>query len=258
MQQDNNSPPSGAERPIPQERRLRVAEVRKTSLITPHMRRITLASTALMDFPVRRPAQWVKLFVPSPQSDKPNGRAYTIRHFRAEPCEMDIDFVLHGDGPCSTWAAGAKPGDVAQFAGPRAGFRLDPESTHLLIGGDETALPAIAAILEALPAGLSADAFIEVPEDADAQVIRTRADVEITWLPRNGQEAGSATGLAAAMMMAHLPEDKSEVWFAAEAGNVRVVRRHFQLHRAMPRHRLTMSGYWKRGETAFRDSEGDQ
>lgn len=250
-----NSPTSVTERPIPPERRLRVAEVRKTALITPHMQRVTLASTALMDFPVRRPAQWVKLFVPTPQSEKPIGRAYTIRHFREELCEMDIDFVLHGDGPCSTWAAAAKPGDVVQIAGPRSGFRLDPEITRLLIGGDETALPAIGSILEALPPGLAVDVYVEVPEDADAQIIHSNADVEINWLPRKGQGAGMETDLAAAMMMADLPEEDCEVWFAAEASVVRTVRRHFQVNRAMPRHRLTMSGYWKKGEIDFRDSE---
>lgn len=256
--QHHPSPISGTERPVPPERRPRVAEVRKATTITPHMRRITLASAALMDFPVRRPAQWVKLFVPTPASEKPSGRAYTIRHFREILCEMDIDFVLHGDGPCSTWAQSAKPGDVVQIAGPRSGFRLDPEVTHLLIGGDETALPAIGAILEALPAGIVVDAYIEIPEDADAQIIHSKTDVEITWLPRKGRDAGAVTDLAAAMMRADLPEEHCEVWFAAEAATVRTVRRHFQVNRPMRRHRLTMSGYWKKGETDFRDSEGDQ
>lgn len=260
MQQHHSSSSSSssdAERPIPPERRLRIAEVRNVRSITPHMRRVTIGSTALADFPVRRPAQWIKLFVPTPQSEKPSGRAYTIRQFREDSGEMDIDFVLHGDGPCSTWAASVKPGDVVQLAGPRSGFRLDPEITHLLIGGDETALPAIGSILEALPPGLAVDVFVEIPEDADVQVIRSRADVEITWLPRNGREAGTATDLAAAMMSADLPEENCEVWFAAESATVRTVRRHFQLDRAMPRDRLTMSGYWKKGETDFHDREGD-
>lgn len=257
MQQHHSYTP-GAERPIPPERRLRVAEVRDSVMVTPHMRRITLASAAFMDFPVRRPAQWVKVFVPTPESGKPCGRAYTIRHFREAMCEMDIDFVLHGDGLCSTWSADARPGDVVQIAGPRAGFRLNPDVTHLLIGGDETALPAIGSILEALPAGLAVDVFVEVPEDIDAQIIRSKADVKITWLPRNGQEAGTATALADAVMAADLPQDNSEVWFAAEASIVRTVRRHFQLDRAIARNRLAMSGYWKRGETDFRDSEAEQ
>lgn len=244
---------SQPERPIPPERRLRIAEVRAVSPVSPHMRRITLASTALMDFPVRRPAQWVKVFVPTADSQTPSGRAYTIRHFRGDLCEMDIDFVLHGDGPCSTWAQNARPGDIVQIAGPRGGYRLDPQMTHLLIGGDETALPAIGAILEALPADLSVAAIVEIPEDADTQVIRSNARVLITWLPRNGGEAGTA--LAQAMMRAQVPQPFGEVWFAAEASTVRIVRRHFQLDRAMARSQLAMTGYWKKGESDFRDTE---
>lgn len=248
----------GAGRPIPPERRLRVAEVRRIFEVSPHVRRLTLASTALMDFPVRRPAQWVKVFVPTSESDKPSGRAYTIRHFREDLCEIDVDFVLHGEGPCSTWAATASPGDVVQIAGPRAGFQRDPDVSHLLIGGDETALPAISSILEALPPGLSVEAFVEIPDDGDVQIIRSKADVRLTWLSRNGGEAGTATALAEAMMRAETPAERSAVWFAAEAATVRAVRRHFQHDRALPRSRISMSGYWKKGETDFRDSEGDQ
>lgn len=252
----NNTALAGTERPVPPERRLRIAEVRKVTEVSPHMRRITLASTALMDFPVRRPAQWVKVFVPTADGGKPNGRAYTIRHFRETLCEMDIDFVLHGDGPCSTWAQNAAPSDVVQIAGPRGGFRLDPDVSHLLIGGDETALPAIGAILEALPAGLSVDAFVEIPEDADAQIIHSKADVEITWLPRGSGDAGQRSTLAEAVTEAEVPHDSGTVWFAAEASVVRSVRRHFQLDRNMPRDRLIVAGYWKNGESDFRDSEG--
>ncbi|NMN60413.1 NADPH-dependent ferric siderophore reductase [Xanthobacter sp. SG618] len=254
----NNTPLAGAERPVPPERRLRIAEVRKVTEVSPHMRRITLASTALMDFPVRRPAQWVKVFVPTVDGGKPDGRAYTIRHFRETLCEMDIDFVLHGDGPCSTWAQNAAPGDVVQIAGPRGGFRLDPDVSHLLIGGDETALPAIGAILETLPAGLSVDAFVEIPEDRDAQIIHSKADVEITWLPRGNDDAGPFSTLADHVTRAEVPQASGAVWFAAEASVARNVRRHFRIDRAIPPSRLVMSGYWKKGETDFKDSEGDQ
>lgn len=256
--QQHNPPSPSAPRSVPPERRLRVAEVLRCMQVTSHMRRITLGSSALTDFAVRRPAQWVKLFVPAPHGDKPSGRAYTIRHFRAGMGEMDIDVVLHGDGPCSTWAEHAKAGDVVQIAGPRSGFRIDPHAGRLLIGGDETALPAIGAILETLPAGLAVDAFVEIPGDADAQTLRSQADVEITWLPRNGGDAGTGTALAEAMMAAVARHDGGDIWFAAEASVVRIVRRHVLVDRAIPRSRVTMSGYWKRGETDFRDQDGDQ
>lgn len=248
----------GAERPVPPERRLRVAEVREIKTITPHMKRITIGSATLEGFPVRRPAQWVKLFVPTPESEKPSGRAYTIRYFYEDDAEMDIDFVLHGDGPCSSWAEQARIGDVIQIAGPRCGFRLDPEVEHLLIGGDETALPAIGSILEELPAGLKVTAFIEVPDGDDVQTIITTADADITWLPRSGLPAGCGTALQDAMTSVSLTQGKSEVWFAAEAAVVRRVRRHFQFEREFDRRRIVASGYWKKGETDFRDAEGDE
>ncbi|WP_187829770.1 siderophore-interacting protein [Labrys sp. KNU-23] len=245
------------QRPTPPERRLRVAEVRAVRHLTPHMKRITIGSDALEAFPVSRPAQWVKLFVPTPDSERPNGRAYTIRAFHERKAEMDIDFVLHGDGPCSLWAEQADVGDVIQIAGPRGSFRLDPDLRHLLIGGDETALPAIGAIIEALPAGLTVEAFIEIPDPTDAQILRSRADVRITWLPRHGMPAGVGTALQDAVTATRLPETASAVWFAAEAGAARSVRRHFQLDCGLEPRRIQASGYWKKGETDFRDRGGD-
>lgn len=237
-------------------RRLLVAEVRAVQRLSPHMRRITIASSAFEA--VSRPAQWVKVFVPSFEEDRSSGRAYTIRSFCAETALMEIDFVLHGDGPCSSWAARAKEGDVVQIAGPRGGFRLQPTLHHLLIGGDETALPAIGAILESLPAGISVEAYIEIPDARDMQFLYSAADVVITWLPRGGIAAGASTLLQDAMTAAKLPSETSEVWVAAEASAARCVRRHFHSERGLARQRITASGYWKKGETDFRDAEGDQ
>nr|WP_272871185.1 siderophore-interacting protein [Agrobacterium tumefaciens] len=127
-----------------------------------------------------------------------------------------------------------------------------------MIGGDETALPAIGAILEDLPAGIKVMAFIEIPDRRDIQTIVTMADADITWLPRNGSPAGTGTALQEAMTAASLPRGQSEVWFAAESTVVRTVRRHFQIDQQFDRNRITVSGYWKSGETDFRDAEGDE
>jgi NADPH-dependent ferric siderophore reductase len=243
--------------PVRKERRLLPVEVKAVKLVTPHMKRITVGSDALRDFGVTRPAQWVKVFVPTKGSDRPSGRAYTIRSFFERDAEMDIDFVLHGDGPCSSWAEHAQVGDVIQIAGPRAGFRLDTEVHQLLIGGDETALPAIGSILEALPREVSAKVFIEIPEDSDSQSIRSKADVSIVWLSRHGAAAGTRTILQEAIMDAPLPEGGS-VWFSAESFAVRTIRRHFYVVRGLDRRRVISFGYWQRGEIDFRDAEGDQ
>src|SRR5690606_938257 len=125
---------------------------------------------------------------------------------------------------CSSWADRARIGDVIQIAGPRGGFELAPDVSHLLIGGDETALPAIGSILEDLPAGMKATAFIEIPHNHDIQTIVTTADADITWLPRSGMPAGTSTVLQEAMTTAGVPRGQSEVWFAAESAVVRMVR----------------------------------
>lgn len=84
------------------------------------------------------------------------------------------------------------------------------------------------------------------------------ADADITWLPRNGSPAGTGTALQEAMTSASLPQGQCEVWFAAESTVVRMVRRHFQNDRQFDRSHITASGYWKSGETDFRDAEGDE
>lgn len=246
------------DRAIPLARQLRKVEVREINQLTPHMKRVTVGGNALKDFRVSRPAQWVKVFPPAPIGSKLVGRAYTIRNFYERDAELDIDFVMHGDGPCSSWAQHAKIGEILQIAGPRGGFRLDPTTSHLLIGGDETELPAIGSILEALPAGITAAAFIEIPDEADQQVFQTQADVSLTWMPRSGVPAGDSEALQTALMSSSPALSGSEVWVAAEVAAVKGVRQHFQVIGGAPRNRITSSGYWKKGETDFRDGEGDQ
>lgn len=121
---------------ISQNRTLHSAVVKTVQNITPLMRRITVVGEDLKGLPVEHPAQWMKVFPPADAGRKPEGRAYTIRHYEAQTGCMELDFVLHGDnGPASAWAGRAKAGDVPQLAGPRAGYRIDPAATrHLLVG----------------------------------------------------------------------------------------------------------------------------
>lgn len=245
-------------RPLRQERRLLPVELKAKTLITPHMMSVIVGGQALEGFPVNRPAQWVKIFVPSPEGERMSGRAYTIRRFSERDVTMELHFALHGDGPCSTWAAHAKMGDVIQIAGPRKGFRLDPTVRHLLLCGDETALPAIASIIEELPPAIIADAFIEIPDKTDIQWIPSKADVSINWLSRDGAPAGTSRRLQETVMATPLRDNLTDIWIAAESAAVRVIRRHFHLVRGHDRSRITASGYWKSGIPDFRDPEGDQ
>ena len=100
-------------------------------------------------------------------------------------------------GPAANWALAAKPGDSITIIGPnnRAAHCITAETysgiewrpglaQRVLLAGDETAVPAISAILESLPAEITGHAFLEVPEAGDFQDIATDADIEITWLAR--------------------------------------------------------------------------
>jgi iron complex transport system ATP-binding protein len=116
--------------------------------------------------------------------------------------DVDVDGGAAGaahrtGGPAASWALAAKPGDSITIIGPnnRAAHCVTAETypgiewrpglaQRVLLAGDETAVPAISAILGSLPRGITGHAFLEVPEAGDFQDLDTDADIEITWLPR--------------------------------------------------------------------------
>jgi NADPH-dependent ferric siderophore reductase len=176
-------------------------------------------------------------------------RSYTLRSLRRNPDEIDIDFVLHEPaGPASAWASRAAEGDKVFLLGPaiadnRAIRFRPPEDTDLtLLWGDETALPAISAILESLPAGQRVRAWLEVHDADDIQDLVTEADAEITWLV--GEKALDV------IRDAQLPPaERPYVWIAGESGCVKELRRHFVREREVDRRRVTFVGYWRQGLT---------
>lgn len=140
-------------------------------------------------------ARWREL----PEDERCPFRTYTVRHVRPEAREVDIDMVLHADGgPAARWAATAAVGDRVVLVGPdarsresRVGIDWAPGgATELLLAGDETAAPAICSILESLPRGRRAHAFIEVPDAGDALDVVLPVGAHITWLPRSGRAHG--------------------------------------------------------------------
>ncbi|MCC5477335.1 siderophore-interacting protein [Streptomyces barringtoniae] len=189
-------------------------------------------------------------------------RSYTLRSLRRDAegstVEIDIDFALHGiepgapapAGPASRWAARATPGDRVLLLGPaiadnRAIRFRPPEDTGLVVlCGDETAVPAATAILESLPAGTCARAWLEVPHAGDIQDVRTQADAEITWLVRHD---GSPMAVDAARAARLPPAGRPYVWIAGESGRVKALRRHFVAERGVDRRRVTFVGYWRQG-----------
>ncbi|WFE36121.1 siderophore-interacting protein [Micromonospora sp. WMMD975] len=143
-------------------------------------------------------------------------RTYTVRAVRPEAYEMDVDMALHGDGgPATRWARRARLGDRLAVVGPDAGYAGEhggvefrpPADATLLLAGDETAAPAICAILDRLPAGARGHAVVEVPAAGDELPCRAPVGVTVTWLPRDGAPHGSrltpaVTALAARLLPA--------------------------------------------------------
>jgi NADPH-dependent ferric siderophore reductase len=157
------------------------------------MRRVTVRSPAMVGATIR-PAQDVELLLRD-GSGRRVKRRYTIRHARPDVGELDLDVLLHGDGPGAQWGARARPGDAVEFQGPRGKLELRPAPWHLLVG-DESALPAIAAITDALPAGEHAVAYVEVQDESD-ELPLPAADVH--WVQRGGTAPGDSAALTAAL-----------------------------------------------------------
>ncbi|WP_370558450.1 siderophore-interacting protein [Leifsonia xyli] len=147
-------------------------------------------------------------------------RTYTVRDIDQRTCRLDIDFVVHAElgegasGPASRWLAAAGPGSELVVIGPDArspqsGVGIDwrpRDAGDLLLAGDETAAPAIASILETLPEGRRAHAFIEVPAAADALALDLPQGAAATWLSRQGGEHGCELTPAVTAWLAGHPE----------------------------------------------------
>ncbi|MEV5969807.1 siderophore-interacting protein [Streptomyces sp. NPDC051921] len=260
-------------------------QVDRTRRLGPSLVRVTFTGEDLKNFAAGGRDQSLSLFLPHPGQDAPVlpplddpdmyailgayramphderavMRSYTVRAQRTEPvAEVDIDFAVHEDGgPACRWAQHAKAGDRVVVLGPAVSdntgvrFRLPEDADSVLVWGDETALPAVSAILEWLPAETRAHVYLEVPYSGDRMELATEADATVTWLVR---EEGAPSAVEA-IAGAELPGTDPYVWIAGESGAVKALRRHFVRERGIDKRRVTFVGYWRKGlsEDALRE-----
>lgn len=248
-------------------RRPMVAEVVSNRPLTPHLRRITLTGPEFDRFGYAGPDQMVRIFLaPAPGAElhlpdsaqwwpalqampeqlRPVVRNYTVRRLDTVRRQMEIDFVLHGDaGPASAWALRAAPGDRIGVLSDGAWYAPPADTDWQLLVGDETALPAIAAIVEALPAQTPAIALVEVGSAAHQIEVRTPAGVSLTWLYRGDTPPGSGDLVLRTLRGLELPTGTPYAFVAGESSMVTSVRRHLCGERGTAKERVYFGGYWK-------------
>jgi NADPH-dependent ferric siderophore reductase len=223
--------------------------------ITPHMRRIVFSCADIAEMKLK-PGQSAVLLLAETDGDFLK-RHYTIRALDRAARRLTIDFVLHGDTPGANWARQAKPGDEVDALGPRGHVWLHPEADWHLFAGDETALPAISAMLEGLRPGDSATAIIEVESKAEEQKLASPADARITWLHRNGPPKPGSRPLIDALASIALPEGrKVHAYLAGETGTVRA-QRHGLIARGLAKEQISAEGYWRPGRIGSHDHVDD-
>lgn len=252
-----------AERPARKAPKAHAAQVVRTERLTPHMQRVVLGGEGLADFTVDGSTDhYVKLLFDAegvtypepydiqrireefPRDQWPVTRTYTVRTWDPQTRELAVDFVIHGDeGLAGPWAKRVQPGATVRFLGPGGGYAPDAEADWHLLAGDESALPAIAAALEALPEGAKAYAFVEVADGDEEQKVESAAEIE--WLHRGQRPVGEA--LIEAVRALGFPAGDVQAFVHGEAGFVKELRRYLRVEREVPRERLSISGYWRLG-----------
>jgi NADPH-dependent ferric siderophore reductase len=168
--------------------------------------------------------------------------------------ELAIDFVVHGDeGLAGPWAASARPGDWLMFTGPGGAYAPSPEADWHLLVGDDSALPAIGAALDALAPEAAGHAFIEVDSPADVQDLDAPAGLAVHWLFREGAPAGSTTLLRDALAGLRWPEGQAHAFVHGEREMVKSLRDVLFKQHGLNRKQVSISGYWAfgRAEDAF-------
>jgi len=253
--------------------RFGLARVVRREMISPHMVRITLASDKISDYPAHAKGGYIKLIIPpvpsaqlglelsaSPQSSaddfmaemdgkaiKRAMRTYTVRHFRPDVNEIDVDFVIHGDkGIAGPWAQRAQVGDVIGLSGPGAARFSSPDADWFLVAADMTAFPAAAAGLEALPETATGEAWFEILSEDDRQPLEAPPGVKINWIVKS-DPAVPSTELIEGVKNTPWRDGQVKVFVAGEFDMAGTLRQYFRTENPVAKTFLYVSSYWKFG-----------
>ena len=243
------------------------AEVKDVEQLSPNMMRVVLGGRKLENFTSTDfTDQYINAyFIPSgaPYSVpfdlkearmtgdvfRPRPRRLTVRKWDTERKLLTIDFVTHEDqGYAGVWAQQAKSGDLLQFKGPNGAYVPNPDVDWHLLAGDESALPAIGASIEAVSSSKLCVAFVVVDSPEHEIDIHSDATLELIWLHRQ-KVLEPEKVLPNAIKDSEFPAGNYDVFVHGEAGEVRKIRKHLINDRGIDVSSASISPYWRRNHT---------
>ncbi len=239
-----------------------------TEWITPALRRVHFRSDDLSAFAESRfTDRYVKLVFLKPGVDYPEPldvralrgilppeslpdvRTYTALLPDVDAGTLAIDFVVHGDeGVAGPWAGRAEPGDVLLANGPGGAYAPDAAADWHLLVGDESALPAIAAALDALPPTATARVLLQIEALGDEPTLVLPDDAILRFVYRSTD--GDDGALLAAVRDLDWPEGRVHAFVHGEAQEtMHGIRPYLLKERGLTRDQVSISGYWRKGRT---------
>jgi NADPH-dependent ferric siderophore reductase len=231
---------------------------------------VTLEGSDLARLEVSQPASSVRVLIPDPirpgeleipgwngnrfvrrDGSRPILRTLTPRFHAPKHGLLHVDVVVHGDGAASRWASAAECGTPAAVSGPARGYGIDPATRMMVLGGDETAIAALAQIIEALSAEVDVVAHIETATEHDRPALPAHPRLRIHWLVA---ASGPSQAIAEQVGDSQLPAG-FRLWAAGEAAAMQRLRRRLFQDRGISRNLVTIRGYWKHGRSSEEEPE---
>ena len=217
--------------------------------LTPRTRRITFEGAITVDTPC--PASYLSLYFSDPggqwrghESASIPKRTYTPRYLEPECASMTIDFVLHGAGRATEWASTARTGDVIWAGNVTGGYTIPEDVEHLVLVGDDTAIPAMGTVLEAIPSLTRTTVIIEIVDEDDERDPSDAVQCDPIWLHR-GTDVTDVGDQMLNLVKSIVVPASAYWWLAGEREAIRAVRDHLVSVRDVAHDRISVAAYWR-------------